>query len=157
MAKILAFFGQAIDEALAEKLGTQKRCEVIRLWCGIKFETDTGLTRSYSAILDTGAHISLIPKRIWSTSKVKILTDHYVRGLIPKPECEMEVKVGEISGYLVDQERVTSKHKNLSYFAPTNDLPIVIGFRELLSKFRVCFNYPDDAWLEEKCLRSWNS
>ena len=149
MAKILAFFGKAIDEALAEKLGSEKRCDVIRLWCGIKFETDNGLTATYPAIVDTGAHISLIPKRIWSTSKVKILADHYVRGLIPKPECKMGVKVGEISGYLVDQEGITSKYKFLGYLAPTNDVPIIMGFRELLTKFRVCFDYPDEAWLEE--------
>ena len=149
MAKILAFFGKAIDEALAEKLGSEKRCDVIRLWCGIKFETDNGLTATYPAIVDTGAHISLIPKRIWSTSKVKILADHYVRGLIPKPECKMGVKVGEISGYLVDQEGITSKYKSSSYLAPTNDVPIIMGFRELLTKFRVCFDYPDEAWLEE--------
>lgn len=62
----------------------------------------------------------------------------------------MDVKVGVIYFYLVDRENITDKYTCLCYFAPTNDIPIILGFRELLSKFKVYFNYPNEAWIEEK-------
>jgi len=152
MVRILAFFGESVDDELAEKIAEDsKRCDIIRLWCRAKFETEEGLTASYSALIDTGAYVSLIPKKIWSESKRTILTQHYVRGLIPKEECRMDVNVGEISCHLVDKQRMTKKYNFMGYFANTNDVPIILGFRELLSKFRICLDYQsNDAWLEEK-------
>ncbi len=111
MVRILAFFGVSVDDKLARKIPDNgKRCDVIRLWCRIKFETKEGVTASYPAIVDTGAYVSLIPKKIWSESKITILAQHYVRGLIPKPECKMDVEVGEISCHLVDEQRITDKY-----------------------------------------------
>ncbi len=96
------------------------------------------LTIAYPAIIDTGAYVSLIPKEIWSKSEINILLkSHYVKGLIPKEECKMEVKVGEICCHLVDEERITGEYRFMAYFADTNYIPIILGFRELLSKFKI--------------------
>ena len=152
MVKILAFFGVSMEEELPEKMGEKGRCEVIRLWCRTKFVTKEGLTMNYPAIIDTGAYVSLIPKEIWLKSETNLLLNsHFVRGLVPKEECKMEVKVGEISCHLVDEERITDEYRFMAYFADTNYIPIILGFRELLSGFRIYFDYQTkEAWLEEK-------
>jgi hypothetical protein len=95
MVKIQAFFGVSTEEELSEKIDERERYEVIRLWCRSKFVMREKLTIAYPAIIDTGAYVSLIPKEIWSKSEINILLkSHYVKGLIPKEECKMEVKVG---------------------------------------------------------------
>ena len=40
-----------------------------RLICNTKFKTFNGWTKSYDAIIDTGAHISIIPLEIWQDFK----------------------------------------------------------------------------------------
>lgn len=62
MVKINAFFETFLDKELYSKL--HSRSNVIRIYCMIKFRTSTGFTDPYTAIIDTGAHTSVIPLRI---------------------------------------------------------------------------------------------
>jgi len=56
-----------------------------------------------SAIIDTGAFTSLIPLSLWKELEVEILTDYFVRGLVPKKICKIDVNVGWITGKIVDK------------------------------------------------------
>lgn len=58
MARIKLFFESFKDENLKDHT-------VIRLKCGIQFKTAEGWTKPYSATIDTGAHMSVIPSSIW--------------------------------------------------------------------------------------------
>jgi hypothetical protein len=151
--KIDVFFVTGIDKELDKKLsakGYKNRGLVIRIYCYIIFKTDSGWTKPFPAIIDTGAHTSLIPFDIWSTCKTNILVDHYVKGLVPKEECKIDVKVGELSGVLVDRKNLSKEYRFLSYFAPTNEVPLILGLKELLSKFKLFIDYKNNtAWLEE--------
>lgn len=89
MTKINAFFETFVDTELYEKI--HKRSAVIRVYCMVKFKTNEGFTEPYPAIIDTGAHTSLIPLKIWKSADHKILGEHYVKGLVP--DVRLNVKV----------------------------------------------------------------
>jgi len=77
---------------------------LLRIVCWIWFRKAEGWTRLFLAIVDTGAHTSLIPLSLWRELKTEIISDHYVRGLVPKPECKIDVKVGWVVGKIVNEE-----------------------------------------------------
>lgn len=122
-----------------------------RLICEIKFKTKDGWSVSYSAILDTGAPISVIPFQIWTDSEAELITDHRIRGIIPKEECVLPVLVGRINYVLVDRESISKEKRLLAYLALTNEIPLILGFKDLLSEFEIYSNYFNkEAWLEER-------
>ncbi len=115
----------------------------------IKFKTPIGFTVPYPAIIDTGAHTSVIPLRIWSKSEHKILGRHHITGLIP--DVKLDVKVGEIKATLVDPSAISKEYKFLCFFSPNDKTPLILGFKELLSEFKLVINYPENlVWIEEQ-------
>ena len=66
-------------------------------------------------------------------------------GIVPIDECSISVLVGEIDAMLIDERSHTKKIRMISYFALTDDIPMIIGFKTLLEEFEVCFNYKEDT------------
>ncbi len=125
------------------------RSKVIRIFCNVKFKTPVGFTGPYPAIIDTGAHTSIIPARIWKMSGYTILGDHYVAGLVPGTK--LGVKVGEVGAIFVDLINSSKEYEFLCFLSPNDRTPLILGFKELLSEFAIMVNYPKNtAWLEEK-------
>ncbi|MFQ6062505.1 MAG: hypothetical protein ACE5J9_04930 [Methanosarcinales archaeon] len=56
--------------------------ELIRLSCLIQFKTESGWSKLYEAILDTGAHTSVIPEYIWKKISTECITDHLIQGIV---------------------------------------------------------------------------
>lgn len=154
MARIACFFGLAADHELDNKLtkaGQPDRARILRLFCRISFKSRTGWSRPFPAIIDTGAYISIVPHKIWSAADVKIYSDHYVRGLVPKLECKLDVKVGELSVVLVDRQNVSKEYRFLSFLTSKDDeVPLILGFAELLEELKLFSDHTTNtAWLEE--------
>ena len=140
--KINLFFDKLVDEEFDIKV--QGRSTVIRLYIRIRFKNkDNKYTKPIPAIIDSGAFISVIPLHIWSLCNPKVITNHEMTGLIPKDECKLPVLVGEIKGILVDQDNMSDEYKFISYLALTDKIPVILGFRELLEKFKICFDYQE--------------
>ena len=78
--------------------------ELIRLSILIQFKKETGWSELYEAIMDTGAHTSVIPKYIWEEIYAEEKADHSVQGIVPKKECSLPVKVSTVRGILFDDE-----------------------------------------------------
>ncbi len=115
--------------------------KLIRVIGWIKFKTLFGWTEPSHAIIDSGAHTSLIPLSLWQEIDVKIISDYYVRGLVPKPECKIDVKVGWIEGKIVDEYgNSTPKIKFRAFLALVDNIPLIIGFKDLLEKFLIKIN-----------------
>lgn len=148
--KISLFFDEFIDDDFEKKV--KGRGSVIRLYANIRFENKKGeYTKPFSAIVDTGAFVSIIPFFIWNECNVKILSKHKMQGLIPKEECSMDVLIGELVGVLVDEKNHTKKYSSMYYLAYTNDIPLILGFRDLLEKFSLYFDYENKiAFIDEK-------
>ena len=154
MARIACFYGVAFDRELERKLaqaGHPGRAKIIRLFCRLALKTPDGWTKPLPALLDTGAYLSLIPYSLWASAEVRLLADHEVRGLVPKPECKLDVQVGEVTGVLVDRDHTSGEYSFLSFLArPGDSVPLILGFAELLEKVKL-FSDPtsNTAWLEE--------
>jgi hypothetical protein len=72
---------------------------------------------------------------------VKIISDHYVRGLVPKPECKIDVKVGWVKGRIVDEEgNFTPEIKFRAFLALVDNIPLIVGFKDLLEKYLIQIN-----------------
>jgi len=147
---IRLWFGELLDDELEAKL--PGRGSMIRLFCRASFKKKDGeWTDPYLALIDSGAPISLIPKKIWSNSDINDLTDHSVGGIVQREDCRIDVKVGEVTTALWDRENRSKEYGILSYFAPNDEVPLILGFKDLLSRFKLCFDYEaDNAFIEEK-------
>jgi hypothetical protein len=100
--------------------------------------TPNGWTEAEYAILNTGAHTSLLPLSLWEELDVQIIADYFVRGLVPKEECKVEVKVGWIKGKIVDKKgNATPETKFKAFLALTDKIPLIVGFKDLLDKYRI--------------------
>ena len=117
------------------------KSNIIRLFVDVRFRTRDDWTRPYPAILDTGAHVSLIPFRIWSKCTVNFAAEHVVRGVVPKEECSLPILIGDISCALVDRERQSEELKINAYLALTDGVPLVLGFWDLLERFKLYMDY----------------
>ncbi|MEM3608295.1 MAG: hypothetical protein QW238_05480, partial [Candidatus Bathyarchaeia archaeon] len=93
------------------------------------------------AIIDTGAHTSILPLTVWEEAYVELIGDYYVRGLVPKEECILPVKIGWVHGILLDRSgNRTSELKFRAYLAPTDEVPLIIGFKDLMDRCELQFN-----------------
>ncbi|MBI1742897.1 hypothetical protein HYR54_07495 [Candidatus Acetothermia bacterium] len=145
--RVKLFFTVGRNPKLEKKV---KGIEIIRLKCWVQFKKTQGWTDPYRALVDTGAPISLIPFSLWDASEHKVLADHSVSGVVPKPECSIPIKVGTLSCKLVDTEGHESKEMEIhAYFALNDDVPLILGFKDVLARFPHFFDYPQrDAYLE---------
>jgi len=122
----------------------------IRLLTVVQFRTTETWSDPQIAIVDTGAPISLVPPKIWKECDIHSIGEAELRGVIPKKECVMPVKVAKICLRLLDPEYVTEEIKTKVYLAQTDNIPLIIGFEKLLSEFNVFFTYcTQNAFIEE--------
>ncbi|MBI4257719.1 MAG: hypothetical protein HY619_02075 [Thaumarchaeota archaeon] len=71
---------------------------LLRLIASAIFKSPSEWTEPQDAIVDTGAHTSILPKWLWTRIEKRVITSYYVRGLVPDPKCQMKVSVAWISG-----------------------------------------------------------
>jgi hypothetical protein len=115
-------------------------------------KSKNGWSDSINAIVDTGAPFSVIPLDIWTDLETTILTEQEIRGINPRKECTLPALIGKTKCILLDEEGNQSKELEvLCYFALSNLVPLIVGFRDILEKFKVYFDYKDNtAFAEEK-------
>jgi hypothetical protein len=71
---------------------------------------------------------------------------------VPKKECKIDVKVGWVTGRIVDEQGNASPQKRFrSYFALADNIPLIVGFKDLLEKYRIEINAStNEAFIETK-------
>ncbi len=123
--------------------------KIIRLVGKIAFKTDTGWSKFYSAIIDTGSHLSLIPKSIWEKCQVKKLKETKIRGLSSEKDISLSVSLGKITCVLADPLCHSGALEIHSFLASDDDNPLLIGFGEILQRYKLVINYQKkEAFLE---------
>ena len=104
---------------------------------------------SMTLLLIPGRSYRGYPFSIWKDADVKRLGNHSVGGINQKQECAIPVIIGKIDVGLIDEENQTEKTNIHAYLALTDEIPLIIGFKDMLSSFRICFDYKKDAaWIE---------
>jgi hypothetical protein len=94
MGKQLRLFFSA-EPLLDSKSGVELH-KGIRLLTVVQFFTARGWIEPEVAIVDTGAPISLMPHRVWRKCTSEVIGEAELRGVIPRKECVMPVKVATI-------------------------------------------------------------
>jgi hypothetical protein len=124
--------------------------EIVRLETEISFKINGQWSKPETAIMDTGAHISVLPFSIWNNIPVEHIGFHTLEGIVHKKECIVPVDIGKIKCVLLDREGNETRILNvISFLAPSDDIPIVLGFRDLLTEFKIYFDYKKNiAYLE---------
>lgn len=140
-------FETIYDPVLEKKV---KWFEIVRLKTLVMFKHVDGDVEIRDGIVDTGAYVTLIPQSIWKNLEIEKITEHEIMGLSIKPECAIPVIIGKTCCSLIDENGGTTGELNFhSYLALTDKVPLIIGFKDLLSKFNVCFNYEKgEAYIE---------
>lgn len=121
----------------------------VRILCAVLFKTDDGYTEAKWAIIDTGSALSIIPQSVWKRCSVQTYKDYEIRGLVPKEECSQWVCFGEITCRLFDEHHVTGPIVMKADLAYTDDVPIILGFKDLLEEISIYIACKKDvAYLE---------
>jgi len=125
---------------------------LIRLMAWVMFRNANEWTKPQRAMVDTGAPTSLIPLRTWEDMDVEPITTHEIKGINPKEECSIPVNVGKVKCSLLDRDDNITKELNIfAFLALTDEVPLIIGFKNLLSEFKVSFDYREkEAFIEER-------
>ncbi len=143
------------DTELQEKIGGYKS---IRLTGMICFKLNNSWSEARRAIIDTGAHISLIPFSVWKNACAQKITDHYLKGVVPKKECIVPVLIGNVKCFLMDDANETEEMRILAYLALIDEIPLIIGFKDLLERFKLTIDYQNNtAYIEESKLDRKNN
>lgn len=150
--RVNLFFRVSKDPVLEGKV---QGIEVIRLKVLVRFKTLDGWTDVYEAIVDTGAHMSLIPHSIWKETVHTHLADHRVRGIVPNPDCSMPVKIGQLICRLTDNEGHRTQPLEIKAFlAPTDKVALILGFKDVLMRLAYHFDYrTDTAYIDTRKLK----
>ena len=119
---------------------------IMRLKSAILF---TGKDVPDIAIVDTGAHISLIPFQTWEGLDVDMIAEHHIGGVLPGET--MPVKVGYVKAMLLDEFGNESQEiRFLAYLALTNNVNLLLGVRDMLERFTLHIDFAnDEAYLQE--------
>lgn len=142
------FFREFLNEEIEKKI---KNYKLIRLMGWVSFRTYTGMSDPQEAIIDTGAPTSVIPFSMWKELPIIRITTHKVQRINPKPECSIPIIIGKVKCVLLDERGNQTKETEIhAYLALTDEVPLILGFKDLLTEFRLCFSYPDEAWIEER-------
>ncbi len=146
--KINLWFETFPNPALEEKIHNVG--DFTRLFRAVKFKASGGWSKTFDAIVDTGAPLSVIPLDMWLDIDPEILAEHEIQGISPRKECTVPALVGNVKCVLIDDEANQSKElKILSYLALTNLVPLIIGFRNILEIFTFHSNYSiNEAYLK---------
>ena len=139
MAKVNLFFETLRDNQIE---GCIQNYNIIRLKCGIQLKTKDGWTQPYSAIIDTGAHTSVIPLSIWKELACERKGEYKMFGISKKEECSIPVDIGKITCIIIDEFGNCTKELTIyAFLAKTDKVPLIIGFKDLLEKFNAVFNF----------------
>ncbi len=78
---------------------------------------------------------------MWEEIETEPLAEDIMRGIVPKEECFLPVKIAELNGFLMDAKQESQPITFLSYLAPTDKIPLILGVESLLSKCTLYINF----------------
>ena len=134
-----------IDSTPLQIPGSKRKPDFVRIKCLIGFKKKDGSGYSLAeGIIDTGAYISVIPKGLSDIIEKEIMGRDRMKGLNLRDECAIPVDVGKTICVLFDKSGNTSGDVEIfCYFANSNEVPVIIGFADIMTKFKINIDYPN--------------
>ena len=148
MLRINLFFEKFSDKEILQKI---KNHEVIRLKGMLQFKSRNGWTKPYQAVIDTGAHTSVIPISSWENVNHEKFGEYKMFGISKNQACSISAEIGKVTCIMIDEEGNQSEELNvISLLASTDAVPLIIGFKDALQKFRLISDYEKNIAFLEK-------
>jgi hypothetical protein len=126
----------------------------VRLRADIQFvRQEGGVTAACPAVVDTGAPASVLPRDVWEGVDRRVLVDGVpLVGISKRKACEIPASLALVEAQLVDATGGVSRFYSFpAFLAQTDDVPLVLGFADLLCKFDCHFSFEKrEAWVDER-------
>lgn len=106
----------------------------LRILCLVNFEYKDRVVLPTMAIIDTGAPLSVIPKRIWESCHNRVLGPSHISGIVKGDDYKIPSQVGIITVILIDAMGKGYPITIKADFSSTDDVPLVLGIHDFLSK-----------------------
>lgn len=121
----------------------------IRIIAKVRFKTKTEWSESFSAIVDAGSPLSVIPKEVWESCVISKLYKSQIKGIVPDKNVFIPATFGSIEGVLIDEKQCSPLLEANALFAERSDIPLILGFSNLIEKMKLVVNYPKrKSWVE---------
>lgn len=119
---------------------------LVRLFTSIRFQTNTEWTEVADAIIDTGSAVSILPYSIWKDSSIRLLSpkDVILRGIVPQKDAILQAKIAEVPCVFLDRHRVSSPLKIKAYILYDDNIPLIIGFEDVLTVTKFICDYKNN-------------
>lgn len=123
-----------------------------RIYITLCYKTKEDLFVYEQGLVDTGAIVSLLPKRVWGRLPIEIIGDHYIKGIVKKKECTLPVKIAKVKNKLIDEfGNETSEFITTVYCVDSDDVPLILGLKEVMDKLDLHILFSKEkAYFEEK-------
>ena len=146
--KVELFFSRVLDLDLLERGIT---FWTVRTKVQIRLRRESGWTRPFDAIVDTGAPISVLPRRVWEQIKRETLGKDTMQGIVPGEGSVLPVVIAEVGGMLLDEKQETGRISFRSYLVSRDDVPLILGVDSVLSGCVLHIDYPRSQGYLELC------
>jgi len=126
-------------------------CRLVRLYGRIRFEKEKGWSNEYRAIIDTGSPVSLIPSSIWKEIKLEFLSqkEFPILGIAKEESEPILARIATVKLVFIDPETTSSSFRVKAYLLPTDHIPLLFGFEDLLTEYKLFCDYKNNsAYLE---------
>jgi len=113
--------------------------DFVRLKCLVGFKEKEGKNyRLCEGIIDTGSYVTVLPFGLSEKIEKEVFGKYKIKGFNAKRECAIPVLVGKTKCVLFDKQgNFSSEIIISSYFAQTDEIPIILGLADLLTRFRI--------------------
>ena len=133
--KIKLFVEQGYDPFLESKITNYL---VTRIFTLMKFMLQDGnWSKTYPALVDTGAYTSVIPASRWKDFELETIANHEMRGIVTKKECFVPVIISKVKLSITDGIKETKEFETHVFCALTDTVPLILGFKDLLDRLKL--------------------
>jgi hypothetical protein len=104
-----------------------RRLPAIRLFADVSVATNGGWSLFETAVIDTGAPVSVFPPAIWKQSRHTTLGRVKIGGLARTEECQVPAILAEIDCVLSDGQHSLGPIRTQAYLVEAENAPSLIG------------------------------
>jgi hypothetical protein len=108
--------------------------ETARLFVDLSLAAGTGWTSFQAMVVDTGAAVSLLPRRFWESATLVTRGRAKIGGLARRPECLIDATLAEVDCLLSDGTAVIGPLRIPAYLADSDEVAALLGFAGILDR-----------------------
>lgn len=121
----------------------------VRVFADVALAGTSGSDPRFRAIVDTGAPVTLLPKRMWRNAAHVALGRVRVGGISKREECRIPAMLAELDCSLLDGATRIGPLRFHAFLADSDNVPALLGMSGLLEKFRIVVDVTgNEAYLE---------